>query len=319
MKSQEFLDAVGFRERLEADLSKCCFFTCVVSYVLNSGIKPLLKLKRSVASKSIVYTCDDFGITEPEALQKLVEHGYQVKCYGKTGLHAKAWILYFKDKQNIIYLGSSNLSEAATSSNIEANARIKDMLFVKSVESWLTSICTIDQFFTVDSNWIMEYSNRRIKPLPINNSSDSVTIETSDLPAKSSWQKKIGRKLFLSQSIPVVIKPTVNLPDNQSSDDDACFEIRLVLLTKKGKLYDDKATVNRKNYQLSVGRKYIMQWITACWDFDAFASHAKYEEDRHGWEKWFRSTGRSFPEFQYEISISENTTLPTVWLRPRLA
>ena len=153
----EFLDAQQFGTRLRVDLAACSHCHIAVSYVRTSGIEPLLNLDAQQIEHSQIVTCTDFGITEPDALSTLLRHGYRIRAFQRPGLHAKVWLVFYDKEPPVMYLGSSNLSRSATSTNVEANVRLLDMATIEPAIRWFSSLATSQLTVDVNPEWIEAY------------------------------------------------------------------------------------------------------------------------------------------------------------------
>ena len=95
-----------------------------VSYVKMSGVNILLDYLRG--GKNIRLLCSmDMGITDPQAVQKLIGIGAQVRvCELKKGtFHSKMWIFGNSNKWQCL-IGSSNLTYSAMFDNVETGVLI---------------------------------------------------------------------------------------------------------------------------------------------------------------------------------------------------
>jgi hypothetical protein len=306
---------------------------------MDSGIQPLLNVRKEIAIQSQIFTCIDYGFTEPEALEKLIDHGYRIKCYKKTGLHAKVWVIYHIQKPTVVFLGSSNLSCKATSTNLEANTRIVELSCVREAEDWLLSFDKDDNFIHVDLNWVAEYRKNRVESfanidiswiaqfrkkqeiLPLVVSKANAFDDKSLLIPTENWHQHVGDITFLAQGIPDGLKQATPNSIDMNRYNLKSKPIQLVLISKQNKLHIFESTVTQR-FQIGENRKKVQLWISENWNFDTILSKKVYdmdtEKDKPEWEKWFVSTGRNKTDFQYEIAVSGDTKLPIVWLRPLL-
>ena len=320
----EFLDAITFGEKLCDDLANCSHFHIAVSYVRTSGIKPLLKLAPRQLEHSQVITCTDFGITEPEALLALLRHGYRIRAFRKPGLHAKVWIIYFDDQPPVLYLGSSNLSLSATSTNVEANVRILDSKTIEQAIKWFSSLATSQLTVDVDKQWIESYNALRsdLKPqeqvVP-----KQKTTEYAFTTPEGTWHQRQGGKTFLAQGIIEGVTDASPSRDQLLSRIRVDKRARLVLLAHRdtGELYvaaDIEATLNPtgpSTVQLGGGRKQVHKWIKSVWGFPSNTSAQKNQQ--RVWQEWFGSTNWRLSDFKYEILVDLKDLVPTIWVKAR--
>lgn len=116
---------------IEEELLRCEKFQISVAFITMGGITPLLQTLRELERKGIpgeILTTNYLNFSEPEALEKLNGlHNITLKMYdveaAKNGFHTKGYI-FKKEEVYRIILGSSNMTGAALTSNIEWNTKI---------------------------------------------------------------------------------------------------------------------------------------------------------------------------------------------------
>lgn len=92
-----------------------------VAYVKRSGVELLKELLDKIESCRVV-TSLSFNLTEPEALEALLNRRIRVKIYKeKNDFHPKVYIFKLRDGRAIVCVGSSNLSKGGLRDNVEAN------------------------------------------------------------------------------------------------------------------------------------------------------------------------------------------------------
>lgn len=116
---------------IEDELQRCDRFRISVAFITMSGITPLLQTLKELEKKGIrgeILTTNYLDFSEPQALEKLNEltnitlRMYDVNA-ANTGFHSKGYIFQKSEIYRII-LGSSNLTSAALTSNIEWNTKL---------------------------------------------------------------------------------------------------------------------------------------------------------------------------------------------------
>lgn len=116
---------------IEEELLKCENFQISVAFITMGGITPLLQTLKELENKGIygeILTTNYLNFSEPRALAKLNEYSnitlkmYDVEAADK-GFHTKGYI-FKKEEVYRIILGSSNMTSAALTSNIEWNTKI---------------------------------------------------------------------------------------------------------------------------------------------------------------------------------------------------
>lgn len=116
---------------IEEELLRCEKFQISVAFITMGGITPLLQTLKELENKGIqgeILTTNYLNFSEPRALAKLNElSNITLKMYdveaADNGFHTKGYI-FKKEEVYRIILGSSNMTSAALTSNIEWNTKI---------------------------------------------------------------------------------------------------------------------------------------------------------------------------------------------------
>lgn len=116
---------------IEDELMRCEKFQISVAFITMGGITPLLQTFKELEKKNIpgeILTTNYLDFSEPQALAKLNElKNVTLKMYDAeatdSGFHTKGYI-FKKEEVYRIILGSSNMTGAALTSNVEWNTRI---------------------------------------------------------------------------------------------------------------------------------------------------------------------------------------------------
>lgn len=116
---------------IEEELLRCEQFQISVAFITMGGITPLLQTLKELERKRIpgqILTTNYLDFSEPRALAKLNElKNITLKMYdveaADNGFHTKGYI-FKKEEVYRIILGSSNMTSAALTSNIEWNTKI---------------------------------------------------------------------------------------------------------------------------------------------------------------------------------------------------
>lgn len=116
---------------IEEELLRCEHFQISVAFITMGGITPLLQTLKELERKGVVgeiLTTNYLNFSEPRALEKLNElSNITLKMYdvevADSGFHTKGYI-FKKEEVYRIILGSSNMTSAALTSNIEWNTKI---------------------------------------------------------------------------------------------------------------------------------------------------------------------------------------------------
>lgn len=116
---------------IEDELLACDHFQISVAFITMSGLTPLLQTLRELEKKKIrgeILTTNYLNFSEPRALEKLHSlSNITLKMYdveaAEEGFHTKGYI-FKKEEIYRIIIGSSNITSAALTSNIEWNTKL---------------------------------------------------------------------------------------------------------------------------------------------------------------------------------------------------
>ncbi len=116
---------------IEEELLRCDRFQISVAFVTMGGITPLLQTLRELEEREIpgeILTTNYLNFSEPRALEKLNRlRNLTVRMYdveaADRGFHTKGYI-FKKEEVYRIILGSSNLTGAALTANVEWNTKL---------------------------------------------------------------------------------------------------------------------------------------------------------------------------------------------------
>jgi superfamily II DNA or RNA helicase/HKD family nuclease len=183
------LNAVTNQERtlydaLRHDLADAVEIRIMVSFVMEKGVKLVLDDLRHAAERGVniqLLTSTYMGITEPSALlilRSALGDKLDLRVYKPTdrSFHVKAYLIRTKT-DNVVYVGSSNISREALTRGVEWNFRLQQSLSPHDFEHFST---TFDEFFChrsekVTDAWIKQYAEswRRVKVIDF----DPVEVE----------------------------------------------------------------------------------------------------------------------------------------------
>jgi HKD family nuclease len=128
-----FLDGPSLAKKLHDLFSSWSQLDVAMAYVKIGGLRTLLKntdalIKRNAPIRIVFGLSSKQGITDKKSVQELLNLSHQknvaVKKWNNCGFHPKLFI--FHGNHPSIVVGSSNLTEAAQSTNAEANVLIED-------------------------------------------------------------------------------------------------------------------------------------------------------------------------------------------------
>ncbi len=116
---------------LENNFRNCSEFLISVAFITKSGVallKPLLIYLHEKGIEGKIVSGDYLGFTEPDALRELNQfQNINVKLNFSNNLHSKGYFFKQDDRWNVI-VGSSNLTQAALTTNNEWNLKVSTSL-----------------------------------------------------------------------------------------------------------------------------------------------------------------------------------------------
>ncbi|MBM7648650.1 superfamily II DNA or RNA helicase/HKD family nuclease [Bacillus ectoiniformans] len=138
----------------------------LTSFVMKSGVKKILPVLKEAASRGAqirVCTGDYLYITQPDALQLLVEEvpEAEVRLWqsGGKSFHPKAYLFRMPNSSHLI-VGSSNMSASALSSGVEWNlhapSSVDEQIFETAVEEFM-NVFSHDYTISMNQESIKRY------------------------------------------------------------------------------------------------------------------------------------------------------------------
>lgn len=120
---------INYHRMLRSELLSANRVDLICPFIGNQGLSLLIDLLQDLGSQLRIITTTYLGGTHARALERLAEHGAQIKIVyerpdQKTALHAKAWIFHRDSGFTTATLGSSNLSPKALVDGLEWNVRL---------------------------------------------------------------------------------------------------------------------------------------------------------------------------------------------------
>ena len=112
---------------IQHGLNNCEEFWFSVAFVTTDGVASLIETLNTLREKGIkgkILVSQYLNFTQPEALKRLLQFkNIEIKIAVNNSLHSKGYLFKKKDVYDLI-IGSSNLTSAALSRNIEWNLKI---------------------------------------------------------------------------------------------------------------------------------------------------------------------------------------------------
>lgn len=181
-------DLPNHYEIIKQQFEKANEIRLVVAYIKKKGVDVLRQFLNK--QKNIKLLCSfDMNITDPNAIQELLNMGVEVKFYrsNEGTFHPKIWLFQENKKWNCI-IGSANLSKAALFDNVEAS------VFIDSANN-INGVVEQSLFF-FNYLWNSEYSK------PITN--ELLGNLQNKIASRKNINERINRteapKLFLQTS-----------------------------------------------------------------------------------------------------------------------
>jgi superfamily II DNA or RNA helicase len=144
------------------ELRQCEEFYFSVAFITNSGVASLisvleeLELGGKIQGKIVTSQYQNF--TEPTALKRLLQFkNIELKIITDENYHGKGYIFKKKDRYSFV-IGSSNLTQAALSTNNEWNIKLSSLENGLVMQNILKEFQhSFDNATVVDDRWIIEY------------------------------------------------------------------------------------------------------------------------------------------------------------------
>ncbi len=151
---------------LENNFKDCSEFLISVAFITKSGVillKPLLLYLKERNIPGKIVSGDYLGFTEPDALRELDQfENIDVKLNFSNNLHAKGYFFKQSDRWNVI-VGSSNLTQAALTSNSEWNLKVSTSLNGKLCDDIIREFYNIFHNSKTLEDVIDDYENFYLK------------------------------------------------------------------------------------------------------------------------------------------------------------
>jgi len=190
-------------------MQNCYECRIAVAYVRNSGVNPIVGNIEQVikrGGKVKLLTSNQMGITEPEAIESLLDIGVEVKVFNNPNktFHPKAYIFIGTKKSEYI-IGSSNLSRSALIDGIEWNIYLDNRDPNTSlIENEFDRIWCLGENQNINKENISMFFNQHIK----DNITDFIKKEDT-IPTSSNTLQEILENY--------ICYPVTKRPDNTNT------------------------------------------------------------------------------------------------------
>jgi superfamily II DNA or RNA helicase/diadenosine tetraphosphate (Ap4A) HIT family hydrolase len=160
---------------LKAAMGRAAQVDFSVAFIKQSGVDLLRGHLQDLLERQgrvRIITGDYLDVTEPQALEDLLELGpnlelYVVECVPGMSFHPKAYLFYTSDQRTTshsAYIGSSNISRMALLAGIEWNYRVDESIHGEgfgAMKAAFDELLRDPRTKRVDAGWIDRYRARR--------------------------------------------------------------------------------------------------------------------------------------------------------------
>ncbi|MGQ4894455.1 MAG: EVE domain-containing protein [Candidatus Njordarchaeia archaeon] len=156
---------VKFKRRIYEDLiglleiAKSAKFA--ISYIKESGVQLILDY---LPEDTRILTCTNFFLTEPKALNLLLDHGVEVRILDlNVTFHPKVGYFLQNSTKAFAIVGSSNLSEGGLKDNIEGSIILeggREEEIFREINSYLDELWSHPLALDVDKDFINKYEEK---------------------------------------------------------------------------------------------------------------------------------------------------------------
>lgn len=112
-------------------LHSSIYFEISVAFITQSGVACLIETLTLLENKGVkgkILTGQYLNFTQPHALNRLIKFSnLEVRMEVRRPFHSKGYIFHQKDGSKNLYVGSSNLTQSALTTNIELNLGLKSL------------------------------------------------------------------------------------------------------------------------------------------------------------------------------------------------
>lgn len=195
----------NFHSELVEAFQTCTSFKINVAFVTFSGIQILLDTLKSAEIKGIkgkVITSTYLNFTDPKSIRKLNSFAnIELKVFvakREQGFHPKSYIFEYSEHYKV-FVGSSNLTQAALKSNIEWNVKTisKKNAYIDSVYAEFEKVWELSEF--ASESLISKYENF-IKSLTQKTSHPTLFTTDSEIIPNSMQEEAIFKLSRLRQA-----------------------------------------------------------------------------------------------------------------------
>jgi len=164
------------------ELSSCNYFEFSVAFITQSGVVCLLETLLRLEQKNIrgrILTSQYLNFTQPQALESLLKlSNVEVRIEVKESFHSKGYLFKSTNAEYSLYIGSSNLTSNALTTNVELNIGLTNLSgedrFICDYQNDFNDIWTnaqiVDVYFISEYKKVYEEARKRREELKIETS-----------------------------------------------------------------------------------------------------------------------------------------------------
>ena len=141
------------------ELESCSSFEIAVAFITQSGVACVIEMLKKLEQKGVkgrILSSTYLNFTQPNALSSLLQFSnLEIKMDVANDFHSKGFLFSKSDSSYSLYIGSSNLTSTALTTNVELNVGLRYLseedLFLKQYRSdfneYWNGAVTVDQDF----------------------------------------------------------------------------------------------------------------------------------------------------------------------------
>ena len=164
------------------ELSSCNYFEFSVAFITQSGVVCLLETLSRLEQKNIrgrILTSQYLNFTQPQALESLLKlSNVEVRIEVKESFHSKGYLFKSSNSKYSLYIGSSNLTSNALTTNIELNIGLTNLSeedrFICNYQNDFNDIWAnaqiVDDYFISEYKKVYEEARKRREEIKIETS-----------------------------------------------------------------------------------------------------------------------------------------------------
>jgi superfamily II DNA or RNA helicase len=172
-------------EQIKKELKTCKSFCFSVAFITHSGVNILLEILKELEKKDIkgrIITSNYLNFSEPKAIERLNEFkNLTIKIYEKEAFHIKGYLFEQEDYFSL-FVGSSNLTQAALLSNKEWNLKVTSKENGNLINNINSEFITLwKDSINLTPNWLEQYKKKYLEIKKLRDKVSQINIKTMSL------------------------------------------------------------------------------------------------------------------------------------------